>query len=70
MLKRVESDAGTPLSVKLLAIAAAAFAVHYYVLHEVLGLLPVDEIYFAHVFWLMRHGQHLYTDFYATQLPT
>jgi hypothetical protein len=70
LLKRVESDAEMPLAVKLLAVAAAAFAVHYYMLHEVLGLLPVDEIYFAHVFWLMRHGQSLYTDFYANHLPT
>jgi hypothetical protein len=66
----LQCDAETPLAVKLLAVAAAAFAVHYYVLHEVFGLLPVDEIYFAHVFWLMRHGQSLYTDFYANHLPT
>lgn len=70
LLKGVESDAEMPLAVKLLAVGAAAFAVHYYMLHEVLGLLPVDEIYFAHVFWLMRHGQSLYTDFYANHLPT
>jgi hypothetical protein len=53
-----------------LAILAAVFAVHYYVLHELLGLLAVDEIYFAHVFWLLRHGLDLYTDFYANHLPT
>lgn len=57
------------LAVKLLAILTSAFAIHYYVLHELLGLLAVDEIYFAHVFWLMRSGQELYTDFYANHLP-
>ena len=58
------------LAVKLLAIITSAFAIHYYVLHELLGLLAVDEIYFAHVFWLMRQGQELYADFYANHLPT
>ena len=58
------------LAVKLLAIFTSAFAIHYYVLHELLGLLAVDEIYFAHVFWLMRRGLDLYTDFYANHLPT
>ena len=55
---------------RLLAIFAAAFAFHYYVLHELLGLLAVDEVYFAHVFWLMRQGLDLYSDFYANHLPT
>lgn len=58
-----------PLAVRLAVCFAAAFAIYYYVLHELLGLLAVDEIYFAHVFWLMRQGQALYTDFYANHLP-
>ena len=58
------------LAVKLLAIFTSAFAIHYYVLHELLGLLAVDEIYFSHIFWLMRHGQEIYSDFYANHLPT
>ena len=61
-------DRNSP-AVKLFAIFTSAFAIHYYVLHELLGLLAVDEIYFAHVFWLMRRGQELYTDFYANHLP-
>lgn len=66
--------AGTKLipwpATRLLAIFAAAFAFHYYILHELLGLLAVDEVYFAHVFWLMRQGLDLYSDFYANHLPT
>ena len=69
-LQAFGSRFSAPLAVKLLAFAAAAFAFHYYVLHELLGQLAVDENYFAHVFWLMRHGQAMYTDFYANHLPT
>ncbi|HET7710012.1 MAG TPA: hypothetical protein VFK50_10875 [Sphingomicrobium sp.] len=60
----------SPLAVKLLAAASGAFAIHYYLLHELFGPLTVDEAYFAHVFWLLRHGQAIYTDFYANHLPT
>ena len=58
-----------PPVIRLLAILACLFAFHYFVLHELLGPLAVDEAYFAHVFWLMRHGQEIYTDFYANHLP-
>ncbi|MEO6256133.1 MAG: hypothetical protein ABIO69_04920 [Sphingomicrobium sp.] len=48
---------------------AAAFWLHYLVLNDVLGPLTVDEIYFAHVFWLIREGLQPYSDFYSTHLP-
>ena len=70
MQQRVVSRHPRALAVRLIAIAAALFSVHYYVLSELLGPLAVDEVYFAHIFWLMRHGLHLYTDFYANHLPT
>lgn len=57
------------LIVKSLALMAAAFWLHYCLVHDVLGLLTVDEIYFAHVFWLMREGLEPYSDFYSTHLP-
>jgi hypothetical protein len=68
--ERIVSQRPPALAVRLIAIAAALFSVHYYLLSELLGALAVDEVYFAHVFWLMRHGLHLYTDFYANHLPT
>ena len=49
---------------------AAAFWLHYLLVHEILGPLTVDEIYFAHVFWLMREGLEPYSDFYSAHLPT
>lgn len=55
--------------VRLLALLACAFWIHYALVHDVLGLLTVDEIYFAHVFWLIRAGLEPYTDFYSTHLP-
>ncbi|HET7815998.1 MAG TPA: hypothetical protein VFK58_00260 [Sphingomicrobium sp.] len=61
-------DPGSPI-VTSLALLAAAFWVHYLLVHDLLGLLTVDEIYFAHVFWLMREGLEPYSDFYSTHLP-
>ena len=55
--------------VKALALLAAAFWVHYLLVHDILGLLSVDEIYFAHVLWLMRQGLEPYSDFYSAHLP-
>ena len=69
-VRRSAMNVPQALAVKLLAIFSSAFAIHYYVLHELLGLLAVDEIYFAHVFWLMQRGQEIYVDFYANHLPT
>ena len=57
------------MAVRVAALLSLAFAAHYFVLHELLGPLAVDEVYFAHVFWLMRQGQEIYTDFYANHLP-
>jgi hypothetical protein len=54
---------------KGLAILASAFWIHYLLVHEILGPLTVDEIYFAHVFWLMREGLEPYADFYSAHLP-
>jgi len=54
---------------KSLAILAAAFWIHYLLVHDILGPLTVDEIYFAHVFWLMREGMEPYSDFYSAHLP-
>jgi hypothetical protein len=65
-----EARGGHPLATKILALAAAVSAAHYYVLHEILGLLAVDEIYFAHVFWLLRSGSTLYIDFFENHWPT
>ncbi|MEO8176471.1 MAG: hypothetical protein ABI626_07410 [Sphingomicrobium sp.] len=52
-----------------MAILSAAFWIHYLLLNDVLGPLTVDEIYFAHVFWLIRDGLQPYSDFYSTHLP-
>ena len=68
-LRKVGLRLSEPLGVRLLALAASAFAAYYFLLHELLGPLAADEAYFAHVFWLMRHGQEIYTDFYANHLP-
>jgi len=57
------------LIVKSLALLACAFWLHYCLVHDLLGLLTVDEIYFTHVFWLMREGLEPYTDFYSAHLP-
>lgn len=56
--------------VRWLALLASAFWIHYVLVHDVLGLLTVDEIYFTHVFWLIREGLEPYSDFYSTHLPT
>ena len=69
MLKAVLNAGVRPWIPRFAACFAAAFAAYYYILHELLGLLAVDEIYFAHVFWLIRQGQTIYTDFYANHLP-
>ena len=57
------------LIVKSLALLASAFWLHYCLVHDVLGLLTIDEIYFAHIFWMMREGLEPYTDFYSVHLP-
>lgn len=54
---------------KSLAVLAAAFWIYYLVVHDILGPLTVDEIYFAHVFWMMREGLVPYSDFYSAHLP-
>jgi hypothetical protein len=58
----------SPILLSLSALAAA-FWLHYCLVHDVLGLLTVDEIYFAHIFWMMRAGLEPYTDFYSVHLP-
>lgn len=55
--------------VKAVAFLAAAFWTHYLLVHDILGLLTVDEIYFTHVLWLMREGLQPYADFYSAHLP-
>lgn len=64
----LDQAASSPL-VRWLALLACAFWIHYALVHDVLGLLTVDEIYFAHVFWLIRAGLEPYTDFNSTHLP-
>lgn len=53
-----------------LALFASLFWVHYWLLHDVLGPLTVDELYFAHIFWMLREGLQQYSDFYSSHLPT
>ena len=62
-------DRGARRLLGWLAIAAAAFWTYYYLLHFAWGPLKVDELYFAHVFWLMRQGLEPFTDFYSAHLP-
>ena len=67
-MAEARAEPSSPI-VKWLALLAAAFWLHYCLVHDVLGLLTVDEIYFAHVFWLMREGFQPYSDFYSAHLP-
>ena len=69
MIAAAQGEPAAPI-VKWLALAASAFWIHYCLVHDVLGLLTVDEIYFAHVFWMMRQGLETYSDFYSVHLPT
>ena len=62
-------ERGSPI-LALLALLAAAFWLHYYFVHDVLGPLNIDELYFAHIFWLQREGLEQYSDFYSAHLPT
>lgn len=64
----IDPSAPSPI-VRWVALFACAFWLHYALVHDVLGLLTVDEIYFAHVFWLIREGLEPYTDFYSNHLP-
>ncbi len=67
-MAEARAEPSSPI-VKWLALLAGAFWLHYCLVHDVLGLLTVDEIYFAHVFWLMREGLQPYSDFYSSHLP-
>ncbi len=67
-MAEARTEPSSPI-VKWLALLAGAFWLHYCLVHDVLGLLTVDEIYFAHVFWLMREGLEPYSDFYSAHLP-
>jgi hypothetical protein len=67
-MAEARAEPSSPI-VKWLALLAGAFWLHYCLVHDVLGLLTVDEIYFAHVFWLMREGLQPYSDFYSAHLP-
>ena len=67
-MAEARAEPSSPI-VKWLTLLAAAFWLHYCLVHDVLGLLTVDEIYFAHVFWLMREGLEPYSDFYSAHLP-
>ena len=67
-MPEARAEPSSPI-VKWLALLAGAFWLHYCLVHDVLGLLTVDEIYFAHVFWLMREGLQPYSDFYSAHLP-
>jgi len=57
-----------------LIAGAAACALAFWALCVVqrvfVGPLGVDEIYFAHVLWLVGQGQRLYVDFHSQHLPT
>lgn len=61
--------AAPPAAFRWLALFASAFWIHYFLVHDVFGLLTVDEIYFAHVFWLMGSGLDPYADFFSAHLP-
>jgi hypothetical protein len=67
-MAEARAEPSSPI-IKWLALFAGAFWLQYCLVHDVLGLLTVDEIYFAHVFWLMREGLEPYTDFYSSHLP-
>lgn len=48
------------------AVSVLFWAYYFYIQKFHLG---ADEIYFAHVFWLMQHGQEQFLDFYSRHLP-
>lgn len=51
------------------AAAASLFWAYYFFQRKVVGPLNPDEIYFAHVFWLLKQSQEQYVDFFSTHLP-
>lgn len=52
------------------ACLAFAFWIYYAVQRQVAGPLNSDEIYFAHILWLIRAGKRQYVDFFSQHLPT
>jgi hypothetical protein len=54
---------------RALAVPALAFWLYYAVLRQVAGALNPDEVYFAHIFWLLDEGKRQYVDFYSNHLP-
>lgn len=55
---------------RLLALGAAVFWLHYFLVQRVFGLLNIDQVYFAHLFWLIDHGLKPFADVYSAHLPT
>ena len=53
----------------LSAALATLFWAYYFFQRKVVGPLNGDEVYFAHVFWLLKEGQVQYVDFFSTHLP-
>lgn len=62
-------SARAPAIIRLMALLSIALWTMIFLLNR-LGPLNADEIYFAHVLWLMRHGERQYIDFYSNHLPT
>jgi len=65
--RRGIQDAG---AAQVLALAfAIAFWAYYWTVHCALGPLQGDQLYFCHIFWMLRQGLRQYTDFYSYHLP-
>lgn len=47
-----------------------AFWVWYWLVQRVFGPFNSDDLFFLHMFWLLRQGQQQYVDFYSYHLPT
>ncbi|MBK6005809.1 hypothetical protein JJB11_06850 [Ramlibacter ginsenosidimutans] len=52
------------------ACLAFAFWIYYAIQRQVAGPLNSDEIYFAHILWLIHAGKRQYVDFFSQHLPT
>lgn len=63
-------DSAPSALVTTLACCSIAFWLYYAFLREVFGPLNHDEVYFAHILWLLNEGKRQYVDFYSNHLPT
>lgn len=60
----------TPKLVTAAGWTGLAFWLYYAFLRQVIGPLNPDEVYFAHILWLVNEGRRQYVDFNSNHLPT